>query len=276
MAASAAAGGQFGYSQYADAITKTASGDYTVSDPSMYRSIMKLRDDPVASSAMAGALTQSNSFQLTGMIGRRPTDGELYMAHFLGVGGAAKLINSAVDDPQASAARMFPSAAAANRSIFYDRQGSARSISDVYAMINARYAGAADSSATQTALAMYGASPPATQVASAVPAAASGQATPALDNANFLSQIPDIRSATAAAATSDGGGNNNSSSNDRIFRSLFQVDDRSQPVSNTVRQLWGSSASLTADASSSVPSAGNRSVPAPLDLFSDRNGTYSG
>src|SRR5246500_1420585 len=144
------AGGQFGYSQYADAITKTASGDYTVSDPSMYRSIMKLRDDPAASSAMAGALTQSNSFQLTGKIGRRPTDGELYMAHFLGVGGAATLINNAVDNPQASAAKMFPNAAAANRSIFYDRQGSARSVSDVYAVLNARYSGSADSSATQT------------------------------------------------------------------------------------------------------------------------------
>ena len=100
----------------------------SVVDPAARRDIMKLRDDPVASSAMAGVLTQSNSFQLTGKIGRRPTDGELYMAHFMGVGGAAKLINSAVDDPQASAPRMFPNAAAANRSIFYDKQGSARSV----------------------------------------------------------------------------------------------------------------------------------------------------
>ncbi len=266
------AGGQFGYSQYADAITKTSSGDYTVSDPSMYRSIMKLRDDPAASSAMAGALTQSNSFQLTGKIGRRPTDGELYMAHFLGVGGAATLINSAVDNPQASAAKMFPNAAAANRSIFYDRQGNARSVSDVYAVVNARYSGAADSSATQTALAMYGASPT-TQVASAAPTTTSGQAAPALDNASFLSQIPDVRNAVAAASAPNGG--NNSSSTDPIFRSLFQVDG-SQPVSSTVHQLWGRSASLTADASSGVPSAGNSSAPAPLDLFSDRNGTYSG
>jgi hypothetical protein len=263
------AGGQFGYSQYADAITKTASGDYTVSDPSMYRSIMKLRDDPVASSAMAGALTQSNSFQLTGKIGRRPTDGELYMAHFLGVGSAATLINSAVDNPQASAAKMFPNAAAANRSIFYDRQGNARTVSDVYAVLNARYSGAADSSATQTALAMYGASPT-TQVASAAQTTASGQA--ALDSASFLSQIPDVRNTTSTASASDGG--NNSSSTDPIFRSLFQVDG-SQPVSNTVHQLWGKSSSLTADASSGVPSAGNSSAPAPLDLFSDRNGTYS-
>jgi Transglycosylase SLT domain len=265
------AGGQFGYSQYADAITKTSSGDYTVSDPSMYRSIMKLRDDPAASSAMAGALTQSNSFQLTGKIGRRPTDGELYMAHFLGVGGAATLINSAVDNPQASAAKMFPNAAAANRSIFYDRQGNARSVSDVYAVVNARYSGAADSTATQTALAMYGASPT-TQVASAAPTTTSGQAAPALDNASFLSQIPDVRNAAAAASAPNGG--NNSSSTDPIFRSLFQVDG-SQPVSSTVHQLWGRSSSLTADASSSVPSAGNSSAPAPLDLFSDRNGTFS-
>jgi transglycosylase-like protein with SLT domain len=266
------AGGQFGYSQYADAITKTASGDYTVSDPSMYRSIMKLRDDPVASSAMAGALTQSNSFQLTGKIGRRPTDGELYMAHFLGVGGAATLINSAVDNPQASAAKMFPNAAAANRSIFYDRQGNARTVADVYAVVNARYTGAADSSATQAALAMYGALPT-MQVASAAPTPASGQDAPNLDNASFLSQIPDVRNAAATASATNRG--NNSSSTDPIFRSLFQVDG-SQPVSSTVHQLWGRSSSLTADASSTVSSVGNSSAPAPLDLFSDRNGTYSG
>src|SRR6201986_1529829 len=58
------AGGQVGYSQYADAITKTASGDYAVADSTTRRDIMKLRDDPNASSAMAGVLTQANSFQL--------------------------------------------------------------------------------------------------------------------------------------------------------------------------------------------------------------------
>ena len=47
------AGGQLGYGQYADAISKTSSGDYVVKDENMRRSIMKLRDDPVASSAMA-------------------------------------------------------------------------------------------------------------------------------------------------------------------------------------------------------------------------------
>src|SRR5262249_17662676 len=209
------AGGQVGYGQYADAITRTASGDYVVVDPTARKEIMKLRDDPVAASAMAGVLTQANSFQLTGKIGRRPTDAELYMAHFLGVGGAAKLINSAVDDPQASAARMFPSAAAANRSIFYDRQGNARSISDVYAVVSARYAAAAGSSATQTALAMYGASPNNSALA--------GQAAPVIDTATYLSQFPDVRAAapaSVASASNDG----STRSSDPIFRSLFQVD----------------------------------------------------
>jgi hypothetical protein len=94
------AGAQFGYGQYADAITKSSSGSYSVSDPTARAAIMKLRDDPVVSSAMAGVLTQSNSFNLTGKIGRRPTDAELYMAHFMGVGGAAKLITNAEDNPQ--------------------------------------------------------------------------------------------------------------------------------------------------------------------------------
>lgn len=262
------AGGQVGYGQYADAISKTASGDYVVVDPTMRRDIMKLRDDPAASSAMAGVLTQSNSFQLTGKIGRRPTDAELYMAHFLGVGGAARLINSAVDDPQASAAKMFPNAAAANRSIFYDK-GQARSVSDVYAVVSARYASAAGSSATQTALAMYGGAPATTTVASASPSTPS-----AVDNAAYLSQFPDVHAVSPVAAASNASDRSKKPA-DPIFRSLFQVDG-SQPVSSTVHQLWGRSASLTADASTSGAATTSGGAAQPLDLFSDRDGTYSG
>src|ERR1700687_2975970 len=117
------AGPQLGYGKYADAITKSPSRSYSVSDPAARSAIMKLRDDPAAASSMATVLTQSNSFRLTGKIGRRPTDGELYMAHFMGVGGAARLISNAEDNPNASAARLFPNAAAANRSIFFGRFG---------------------------------------------------------------------------------------------------------------------------------------------------------
>lgn len=257
------AGGDLGYGQYANAITKTASGEYVVSDPATRRAIMTLRDDPNIASAMAGALTQSNSFQLTGMIGRRPTDGELYMAHFMGAAGAAKLINGAQDSPQANAARMFPNAAAANRSIFYDQMGQARSVSDVYSVLSARYAGAAGSPQTQAALTMFGAGSAATPAANA---------TPVIDNAAYLSSFPHVRTApTTVASATDG--NNGAQRNDAMFHSLFQVDG-SQPVSSTVRNLWGNSPSPTANPAA-APTA-NARKPAPLDLFSDPDGTFSG
>src|SRR6195952_2699999 len=183
------AGTQLGYGQYADAITKSSSGDYWASDPANKAAIMKLRDDPAASSAMAGVLTQSNSFKLTGMIGRRPTDGELYMAHFMGVGGAAKLIANAEDNPRASGARLFPNAAAANRSIFYERGGRARNVSEVYSELTKRYASAANSPATRTAMASVGVTP------TAVTAAARP-----VDNTAYLASFPDVRSVTPVAS----------------------------------------------------------------------------
>jgi hypothetical protein len=275
------AGGQLGYGQYADAITKTSSGDYTVSDPAARSAILKLRDDPTAASSMAAALTQSNSFKLTGTIGRRPTDGELYMAHFLGVGGAAKLITSTEDSPQASAAKMFPNAAEANRSIFYDRSGGARSVSEVYGVLNARYAGAAGSQVTRTALAAYGNDTP---VSPQVASAAAPSAPRAVDNAAYLASFPDTRSTAPVTVASAATANGNATSNDAIFRSLFQVDERSQPVSSTVHQLWGKSTSLTSAASteptaqrsSAAPVSVPSSTPFGLGLFSDPDGTFSG
>ena len=86
-------GAALGYGQYADAITKTASGKYEVQDPTMRSDILKLRNDPAANAAMAGAFTKENATLLSQKLGRTPSEGELYIAHFLGVGGAAKLID---------------------------------------------------------------------------------------------------------------------------------------------------------------------------------------
>src|ERR1700704_1741993 len=242
--------------------------------------IMKLRDDPAAASSMAAVLTQSNSFKLTGKIGRRPTDGELYMAHFMGVGGAAKLISNAEDNPQASGARLFPNAAAANRSIFYDHSGRARSVSQVYSVLTSRYASAANSPATRTAMAAVGNTPTRLTFASAAPS------TPPIDNAAYLSSFPDVRPVTPVTMASASSRTNTSPPSDPIFRSLFQGGERAQPVSPAVRQLWGNSSSLTSVASAtSVTIAAsvlplsaqtpNVRAPQPLDLFSDRSGTFS-
>jgi hypothetical protein len=269
------AGTQLGYGKYADAITKSSAGNYSVSDSSARTAVMKLRDDPTASSAMAGVLTRSNSFKLTGMIGRRPTDSELYMAHFMGVGGAAKLITNAEDNPQASGARMFPNAAAANRSIFYDNSGQARSVSQVYSVLSSRYAAAANSPATQMAMASVGDTPAGpTQVASAV------SANTPIDNAAYLASFPNATSTAApvtlaSAASTNSGSSTGSAPADNSFRSLFQVGERSQPVSPAVHKLWGEQGSLVASAVPPATAASNVSAPQGLDLFSDRAGAFS-
>ncbi|MCA6122936.1 lytic transglycosylase domain-containing protein [Bradyrhizobium sp. WSM 1704] len=258
------AGSQLGYGRYADAITKNSDGSYSVSDASARNAIMKLRDDPDAASAMAGVLTQSNSFKLTGKIGRRPTDAELYMAHFMGVGGAGRLISSAEDSPGANAAAMFPKAAAANQSIFYDKSGNARSVSQVYSVLTTRYVAAANSQDTRTAFAAAGGGD------TMSPYAVAGAApTPALtmDTASYLSTFPDARAAAPVGATT---ATASAMQQAPMFRSLYQGGDRPQPISPAVQELWGGSSSLTASATPQVRAPGR------LDLFSDPSGSYSG
>jgi hypothetical protein len=283
------AGSQLGYGKYADAITRSPSGGYSVSDPAARDAIMKLRNDPEAASAMAAVFAQSNSFKLTGKIGRRPTDGELYMAHFMGANGAGKLISNAENNPNASGASLFPNAAAANRPIFYDRAGRARSVSEVYSVLNSRYDSAANSQATRTAMASVGGDAPRrVMLASATPAAAP------VDNAVYLSSFPEARP-VAPAALSFASATTHSQPTDPIFRSLFQAGERSQPVSPAVQELWGNSSSLTSVAIaapatpvasvtpvSSVSAAESLSgrkpevrPPGRLDLFSDRFGIFS-
>lgn len=254
------AGAAFGFGRYADAISKSSSGTYSVSDPSTRAEILALRDDPAVNAAMAGVLTQSNSFKLTGAIGRRPTDGELYIAHFMGVGAAAKLISNAEDNPNAVGAALFPAAAAANRSIFYNRDGSARSVSQVYGVLTSRYDSAAQSPVTRTAMASAGGASPTRTAASFAP-----------DNAVYLSSFPQARIPaavqTAALQTPPG------PSDAPIFRTLFQGGERAEPVSPAVRELWGNGTSLTTAGQGAGRNAG---APQGIGLFSDATGVFSG
>lgn len=132
------AGASLGYGKYADAITRTKSGRLFVKDPAMRAEIMGLRKDPTANALMAGAFTKQNAARLRTKIGREPTDGELYMAHFLGAGGASRLITAAARNPNAKAVNLFPRAARANNAIFYDRQGHARTAAQVYGVLGSK------------------------------------------------------------------------------------------------------------------------------------------
>jgi hypothetical protein len=124
-------GAKYGYARYSDLIVQGRDGRYRVNGAEAREAVMNLRFDPHAASLMVGEMTSDNAAYLSGRIGRQPTAGELYAAHFLGPQGAARLIQAVQTNPGASAAAYFPEAAGANRSIFY-RDGRSRTIAEVY------------------------------------------------------------------------------------------------------------------------------------------------
>ncbi|WP_395671158.1 transglycosylase SLT domain-containing protein [Phenylobacterium sp.] len=125
-------GSKYGYARYAELITRSADGRYQVAGGEARRAVMDLRLDPHAASLMAGELASDHAAYLKGRVGRDPTAGELYAAHFLGPQGSAKLIEAASSRPDAAAHHLFPDAARANKAIFY-RDGRPASVAEVYA-----------------------------------------------------------------------------------------------------------------------------------------------
>lgn len=230
-------GATLGYGKYAAAITQTASGHYQVKDPAMRSAILKLRNDPTANAVMAGAFTKANATYLTQKLGREPSEGELYIAHFLGAGGAARLITLAASKPDAAATDFFSNAASANKPIFYDRKtGAARSLAAVRDALIGRY-----------------------DVARSHPEERGG-ATQTASNAP-LSIAPDtagITSAFAAAVVPTP-----ARSDSQIFHGLFQDGGRNAPVAAVISQLW--TVPLSAPTTSGTPSADG----SMLDLFKD-------
>ncbi len=113
-----------------------------VGDPTQRQAILALRNDPQIASLMAAGLAEDNRAHLTPILGRQPDHGEMYLAHFLGAGGAGRFLSELSRDPSQSAAELFRAPAAANRAIFYNGNGSPRSLADVMHVIDGKMRGA--------------------------------------------------------------------------------------------------------------------------------------
>jgi len=211
----------------------------------MRREILSLRKDPEVNAAMAGAFTNNNASVLKRRLGRAPSDGELYIAHFLGAGGAGKLIEAA-STSNPPGARLFPAAASANRSVFYDKAGRARLASEVVANLTRRYEVAR---AGTTAIA---AAAPPLQVGPPV---------------RLASAVPDTAATTAAFAA--GQPVRPQGDSGPVFYGLFHTGERQEPVSPRINQLWAKSAAITPTRVAEAPSGQQRENARPLDLFQD-------
>jgi len=124
-------GAAHGLGWAADAIQRGRNGHYYVADPAMRHQILDLRRQPEASSAMAAELASDNGRYLASRLGRPAEPVDLYLAHFLGAGGAARFLRAHDANPGAAAAAMLPAAARANRAVFYNHDGSARSFAEI-------------------------------------------------------------------------------------------------------------------------------------------------
>lgn len=114
-----------------NAIQRGSNGRWTV-DPALRQQVLGLRNDPTAASLMAAEHASDNKDALEGTLGRPATGTDLYMAHFLGLGGAKQFLGAMGTNPDRSGASLFPAAARANRNIFYAANGSQRSLGEIY------------------------------------------------------------------------------------------------------------------------------------------------
>jgi hypothetical protein len=135
-------GAKHGFGWAADAISTGGK----VADPAQRHAILALRNDPALASLMAAEHAGDNKAALYKGTGRAPEDVDLYLAHFLGSAGAVKFLNNWQADPAAPAAPLFPKAAGANRAVFYDDEGRARSLDAIRQRFAAKL-GAADAPA---------------------------------------------------------------------------------------------------------------------------------
>lgn len=131
---------------WAEAAISRQGGRASVGDAGMRAQIMALRFDPEVSSLMAAELARDNAGELRGFLGREPDHAELYLAHFLGAGGAKGLLGALQNDPLASASALFPEAAKANRPIFFEG-GRPRSVGEVMELVRNKVEGAKEGSA---------------------------------------------------------------------------------------------------------------------------------
>lgn len=136
-------GAKLGLGEQAAAITRGPNGRLDIADKTMKAAVLELRKDPELSAMMAAEYARDNSKILERKLGRPATASDLHLAHFLGAGGAVRVIEGMASAPDDSAHSLLPEAARANPELFRD-PGSreARSVTSLYNSVQARYSSA--------------------------------------------------------------------------------------------------------------------------------------
>ncbi len=164
-------GARHGLGWAAEAIERVGD-QFSVASAGLRAVILKLREDPDIAAAMAAEHAADNRAHLEARLDRPVTDTELYLAHFLGAGGALRALGALATQPDRPAASLLPRAARANRAIFYQRDGQPRTLAQLLDHLGTRLARAA-------ARALPGSAPAPAPPSAALAAASAGAGTAA-------------------------------------------------------------------------------------------------
>lgn len=111
-------GPRHGLAALASEIAVGEDGGVALPQAAARKTLMGLRGDPEIAALMAAELALDNKLRLERVLGRAVSPAEIYMAHFLGVSQAARIIDAAYSRPQIPGARILPAAAQTNPGIF--------------------------------------------------------------------------------------------------------------------------------------------------------------
>src|SRR5574338_167801 len=107
-------------------------GVLKVADRALRKEILDLRRDPEIAAAMAAEHAADNEERLDAKLDREVQPVDLYLAHFLGLKGALNFLRAMDANPNQAAAAIAPRAAAANKAVFYNADGTPRSLKQIY------------------------------------------------------------------------------------------------------------------------------------------------
>ena len=127
-------------------------------NPASRSEILDLRNEPQTATALAAHYAADNGRALAAAGHKAIGPTELYLAHFLGSGGATAFLNGLRDNPSAPAAKALPVAASANAGVFY-KDRTPRSYQEIYNRFAEKF-GAAQESEVILPLGGDGRSPP--------------------------------------------------------------------------------------------------------------------
>lgn len=132
-------GDELGFGKFADQIKESATGRLTVLDEATETEMLALRRDPDISAQFAAAFASDNANTLGTSLGRDASPAELYIAHFLGAWGATALVTTAEQDPTKPAVDVLPAAANANKTVFFENSGVARTAAGVISWLKDKF-----------------------------------------------------------------------------------------------------------------------------------------